>query len=114
MPVVAASQTKREFCIALLNRRLHKNNICPGNHNVGYFNGWFNIDDEQFRDPDLTAEADKIMKAGTHRVLYSEVWNTYVLDGMPQECDHNDMIENDEPGSAWKCAKCGYVYGKDD
>jgi hypothetical protein len=27
-------------------------------------------------------------------------------------CDHNEMIANDDPGVAWKCAKCGYVYGK--
>lgn len=27
-------------------------------------------------------------------------------------CTHNEMIPNNEPGFAWKCAKCGYVYGK--
>ena len=27
-------------------------------------------------------------------------------------CDHNEMIANDDPAFAWKCAKCGYVYGK--
>jgi hypothetical protein len=32
--------------------------------------------------------------------------------GMP--CDHNEMIANNEPGYAWKCAKCGHVYGKED
>jgi len=26
-------------------------------------------------------------------------------------CPHNEMIANDEPGRAWKCAQCGYVYG---
>jgi hypothetical protein len=31
--------------------------------------------------------------------------------GMP--CDHNAMVANDEPGYAWKCARCGHVYGKD-
>ena len=29
-------------------------------------------------------------------------------------CDHNEMVANDEPGYAWKCVKCGHVYGKDD
>jgi len=28
-------------------------------------------------------------------------------------CDHNEMIANNEPGFAWKCAKCGHVYGKE-
>jgi hypothetical protein len=28
-------------------------------------------------------------------------------------CDHNEMIANNEPGYAWKCAKCGHVYGKE-
>ena len=27
-------------------------------------------------------------------------------------CDHNEMVPNSEPGYAWKCAKCGHVYGK--
>lgn len=28
-------------------------------------------------------------------------------------CTHNEMIENNEPGFVWKCADCGYVYGKE-
>lgn len=27
------------------------------------------------------------------------------------ECDHNEMVPNDSATHAWKCAKCGYVYG---
>ena len=27
-------------------------------------------------------------------------------------CKHNAMVPNGEPGFAWKCANCGYVYGK--
>jgi hypothetical protein len=27
-------------------------------------------------------------------------------------CNHNEMVANSEPGFAWKCADCGYVYGK--
>ena len=34
--------------------------------------------------------------------------------GQRQPCDHNEMVANDEPGYAWKCAKCGHVYGKED
>ena len=32
---------------------------------------------------------------------------------MVSKCDHNEMVPNDEPTRAWawKCAKCGYVYG---
>ena len=33
-------------------------------------------------------------------------------EGTP--CDHNECVPNDEPDYAWKCAKCGYVYGKED
>ena len=28
-------------------------------------------------------------------------------------CDHNEMVACDERGFAWKCAKCGHIYGKD-
>jgi hypothetical protein len=25
-------------------------------------------------------------------------------------CDHNEMVPNESPTHAWKCATCGYVY----
>jgi hypothetical protein len=28
-------------------------------------------------------------------------------------CDHNEMVENDDKEHVWKCAHCGYVYGND-
>ncbi len=28
-------------------------------------------------------------------------------------CDHNEMVACDERGFAWKCAKCGHIYGKE-
>jgi hypothetical protein len=28
-------------------------------------------------------------------------------------CVHNAMVEHDEPGFAWKCAGCGYIFGKE-
>ncbi len=27
-------------------------------------------------------------------------------------CDHNEMVSTNDPNHGWKCAKCGYVYGK--
>ncbi len=35
-----------------------------------------------------------------------------VMPPEKRKCDHNEMVENDGPEHAWKCAKCGYVYGK--
>ena len=29
------------------------------------------------------------------------------------KCKHNTMVANNNPQFAWKCADCGYVYGKD-
>lgn len=26
-------------------------------------------------------------------------------------CAHNEMIQTGDPKHAWKCAKCGYIYG---
>ena len=31
-----------------------------------------------------------------------------------EKCTHNEMVENNDPKFVWKCAKCGYVYGKGD
>lgn len=85
MLVRAAYQTKREFCIALLNRRLHENSICPGNHDVDYRHGWFYYDGSPSRCPELTAEADEIMASGSHYVGYSSAFNTYLLIANPSE-----------------------------
>lgn len=87
--VKAKDQTKRTMAIALFNRDLHKNNICPGNHEVDYNRGWFYFDSGKAdrhgkevgyrtQDKKLTAEADEKLKEG-YEVLYSPVWNTYVL-----------------------------------
>lgn len=79
MIIPASDQTKETMSIAILNRELHANSICPGNHETTYNRGWFQIDDNRpFRRPDLTAEADKLLSAGV-TVYYSSVWNTYVL-----------------------------------
>jgi hypothetical protein len=79
MLIPASDQSKRNFCIALLNEELHANSICPGNHTVDYNHGWFSIDSgRSFRRPDLTEEADYLLKYGVV-VFFSSVWNTYVL-----------------------------------
>ena len=79
MVIPASEQIKANFCVALLNRELHEDSICPGNHAVGYNYGWFTIDDGRpFQRPDLTMKADELLGAG-EVVYYSSVWNTYVL-----------------------------------
>lgn len=75
----AADQTKDNFCIALLNSELHAAGICPGNHEVSYNRGWYQIDSNRpFHRPDLTARAGELLAAGV-TVYYSPLWNTYVL-----------------------------------
>lgn len=81
---VSDDQSKRAFCIAIFNRELNKRNICPANHDVDYANGWFYMDGENVgQRPDYTAEADQMMKTGSHRVLYWPEGNTYVIDYNP-------------------------------
>lgn len=64
-------------------------------------------------------EGDLFSSAAMDKARYAiEKANAAVSGGTPSAqvagsaCDHNEMIANDEPGYAWKCAKCGYVYGK--
>jgi hypothetical protein len=78
MIVKAADQGKREFCIALFNRFLHKTNRCPANHEVDYANGWFYLDGKKFHRPELTVEADQLMRAGATVFFWNE-GNTFVL-----------------------------------
>lgn len=33
------------------------------------------------------------------------------LDLVARQCTHNEMVANPATGFAWKCVKCGYVYG---
>ena len=79
MVIPASEQSKENMCIALLNRELHADNVCPGNHEVSYNRGWYQIDDNPpFHRPDITREADRLLSAGV-TIYYSPVWNTYVL-----------------------------------
>jgi hypothetical protein len=34
------------------------------------------------------------------------------MGGAKPTCTHNAMVPNDDPAHVWKCADCGYVYGK--
>ena len=80
MIVRATDQTKHEFCVAVFNRMLDDNQICPYNHSVDYNCGWFYFDDDPPQQrPELTAEADKLMRSGSHYVGYWREANTYVL-----------------------------------
>ena len=79
MIVKAADQTKREYCIAVMNRLLHNNGICPGNHEVDYGHGWFYYDGEPEQRPELTEQANEEMANPNVQVGYSRVWNTYIL-----------------------------------
>lgn len=79
MIVQATHQTKREFCIAVFNRTLDSNSICPANHDVDYDRGWFYMDGACEQRPELTAEAVEIMRSGSHYVGYWALGNTYVL-----------------------------------
>ena len=79
MVVQASNQTKREFCVAIFNRELHKNSICPANHDVDYGHSWFYFDGTPQQRPELTAEAEEIMESGSHYVGYWREANTYVL-----------------------------------
>lgn len=90
MVVMAASQEKREFCIAIFNRELHKNSICPANHDVDYDRGWFYMDGNCGQRPELTAEAESIMESGSHCVGYWQGANTYVL--VP---NHEEVFDDD-------------------
>jgi len=79
MLVKPSEVTKREVCIALFNRYLHSHSYCPANHEVDYAYGWFRFDDKVLRRPDLTAEADVILKSHKDAIWFSESFNTYLL-----------------------------------
>lgn len=89
--LVKAEQNKREYCIAVMNRLMHKNNICPGNHDVDYRNGWFYCDDQSPEQrPELTEQAEQEMNNPEFIVAYSSVWNTYVIMDNP-DYEYDDL-----------------------
>jgi hypothetical protein len=36
-----------------------------------------------------------------------------IAEAKRDPCDHNEMVPTGNATYAWKCAKCGYVYGKE-
>lgn len=73
------AEQKRQLCIALFNAELRKVGICPGNHEVYYDRGWFFCDGRIFHRPDITGQADLLIKKGQAKVRFSPQYNTYVL-----------------------------------
>lgn len=45
------------------------------------------------------------------RRVLSAVFGRSYMGEQVMKCDHNEMIGNNSQTHAWKCAKCGYVYG---
>jgi len=72
-------QTSRKYKIAALNQRLHKNSICPANHNINYYNGWYYLDGDPSQRPDITRRAKELEESFQSKVMYQSTWNTYVL-----------------------------------
>jgi len=69
----------RKLNEALMNRELHDSGLCPGNHDVSYYKGWFYIDDDPAqRRPDLTAEARELYSKGV-KAQYAPSTNTFFL-----------------------------------
>jgi hypothetical protein len=63
---------------------------------------------------DLTDRVDLVLYAGYvghERIARARA---AIAKAKGTSCDHNEMVTNNEPGFAWKCAKCGHVYGKED
>jgi hypothetical protein len=61
---------------------------------------------------DLTDRVDLVLYAGY--VGHERIAKARAAIAMAQRavCNHNEMVANDEPGYAWKCARCCHVYGK--
>lgn len=70
----------RKLNIALMNRELDKSGLCPSNHEVEYFKGWFFIDDDKgHHRPDLTHEARNLYSDGV-KATYSKIGNTFFIN----------------------------------
>lgn len=73
-------QTLEKFCIAAMNADLHKNNCCPANHDVAYDGkAMFYIDGDPVERFDLEREGQERYKNGEDYVLYSTMYNSYIL-----------------------------------
>jgi hypothetical protein len=72
-------QTLRKCKIAAYNQMLHKNSICPGNHEVNYYNSWYYFDGNAEQRPEITRKAKEAWN-NFRKVYYSETYNTYVFE----------------------------------
>jgi len=79
--------TTRKYRIAAYNARLHKRQICPANHNIEYAYGWYYVDGEPRRAPDVTRRAKELEDNPEVRVFYNSTWNTYTLSYVNIRCD---------------------------
>ena len=70
-------QTLRKHKIAAYNKMLDKNNICPGNHEVNYYNSWYYFDGKPEQRPEITRKAKENWD-NFKTVYFSETYNTYV------------------------------------
>ncbi len=59
------AEEKYPVVIYLWHKKLNAEGVCPYNHDLDYSNGWFYFDDkEPFHDPEMTAEAEELIKQG--------------------------------------------------
>jgi hypothetical protein len=79
MIVRASDQSKNAYCEAALAEYMDGGGICPGNHIIGYYRGWYGIDERNFQDPNLTRRAEEMMDRRDVDVGYSRAWNCYVF-----------------------------------
>jgi hypothetical protein len=80
----STEQESWKYRIAVFNKRLHEDSICPANHEVAYHNGWYYFDGEPRQRPDVTREARKLENDMMVEVAFQSCWNTYVIVTEPQ------------------------------
>lgn len=57
-----------------------------------------------------TNEANDFMTTQTVETASAGAGSLHPL-GSAIPCDHNEMVATGDKHHAWKCAKCGYIYG---
>jgi hypothetical protein len=78
-------QESWKYRVATFNAHLHKNGICPANHNVSYSDCWYYYDGKPRQRPDVTRKSKEMEERDDVEVRFSEVWNTYVLSHVDPE-----------------------------
>jgi hypothetical protein len=62
---------------------------------------------------DLTPIGGPVLTGFAHRSEALAAEHAWLEAHWLTLCGHNEMVASDEPGYAWKCARCGHVYGND-